>query len=153
MTATFFEEKSFYSPCSNFVAILLFTTKCLNITTNLFDDFCLYHTQCNNCRKGRSNTAENYLRHIFSKKIYHKCRMSHLLTILATIPRHSGGQEGLFSKRCYFSEFSQNLKSCEDSSGSITSLVCTALVGSLHNLWCGLLLYPRNWQCESQRIG
>ena len=90
-TATFFEKKSFYRPCSNFVATLSLHTKCLDIATNLFDDFCLYYTQCRNCRKSRWNTTVNYLRHILAKKIYHKCRMSHLLTIFATIPRHSGG--------------------------------------------------------------
>ena len=66
--ATLFQEKSFYRPCSNFVAILSLHTKCLDITTNLFDDFCLYYTHYNNCRKGWSNAAENYLRHILAKK-------------------------------------------------------------------------------------
>ena len=27
-------------------------------------------------------------------------------------------------------------------------MVCTAIIGSLHNLWCGLLFYPYHWQCE-----
>lgn len=27
-------------------------------------------------------------------------------------------------------------------------MVCTAIIGSLHNLWCGLLLYPQQRQCE-----
>ena len=38
-------------------------------------------------------------------------------------------------------KFSQNLKRNEDDSSSTTSLVCTAIIGSLHNLWCGLLFY------------
>ena len=33
-------------------------------------------------------------------------------------------------------------------SSSTASLVCTASNGSLHNLWCGLLLYPVQRQCE-----
>ena len=81
----------FIVPVQILSPLYYYQRKCLDIATNLFDDFCLYYTHYNNCRKGRSNTAENYLRHIFSKKIYHKCRMSHLLTIFATIPRHSGG--------------------------------------------------------------
>ena len=31
---------------------------------------------------------------------------------------------------------------CEDDSSSTTSMVCTANSGFIHNLWCGLLLYP-----------
>ena len=45
-------------------------------------------------------------------------------------------------------KFSQNLKWDEDDNSSITSLVCTAFVGYLHNLWCGLLFYPFHRQCE-----
>ena len=45
-------------------------------------------------------------------------------------------------------KFSQSLNWNEDDSDSTTSLVCTAIIGSLHNLWCGLLLYPFQRQCE-----
>ena len=45
-------------------------------------------------------------------------------------------------------KFSQNLKRYEDGRNSITSLVCTAIIGFLHILWCGLLLYPYRRQCE-----
>ena len=89
----------------------------------------------------------------FSKKNYHRYRISHLLTIFATIPHHSSGQDGHFSKKVLLKlsskiKFSQNLKRYEDDSSSTTSLVCTVLSGSLHNLWCGLLFYPYRRQCE-----
>ena len=45
-------------------------------------------------------------------------------------------------------KFSQNLKRYEDDGSSTTSLVCTALIGSLHIHWCGLLFYPYRRQCE-----
>ena len=38
-------------------------------------------------------------------------------------------------------KFSQSLNRDEDDSNGTTSLVCTAITGSLHNLWCGLLFY------------
>ena len=33
----------------------------------------------------------------------------------------------------------------EDDGNSTTSLICTAILGSIHNLWCGLLFYPFQW--------
>ena len=42
----------------------------------------------------------------------------------------------------FIGKFSQNFPRHKDDSSSTTSLVCTALVGSLHNLWCGLMFYP-----------
>ena len=49
-------------------------------------------------------------------------------------------------------KFSQSLNRDEDDSDSTTSLVCTATIGYLHNLGCGLLLYPSQRQCEKPDI-
>ena len=81
-----------------------------------------------------------------AKKIYHKCRILHLLTIFALFI----GQSPLsrhFSKRCYWNNLLKSnfatLNFREDCSSSTTSLVCTAIIGLLrHILWCGLLYYP-----------
>ena len=45
-------------------------------------------------------------------------------------------------------KFSQNFYVAKIIGSSTTSLVCTALIGSLHNLWCGLLSLPATRQCE-----
>jgi hypothetical protein len=48
----------------------------------------------------------------------------------------------------FIGKFSQNFPRHEDDSSSTTSLVCTAIIGFLHSLWCGLLFYPVSRQCE-----
>ena len=41
----------------------------------------------------------------------------------------------------FIDEILAKFLSCEDGDDGTTSLVCTALSGSLHILWCGLLFY------------
>jgi len=53
---------------------------------------------------------------------------------------HSGGQGVI--EIIFIDEILAKFLCCEDGSNGTASLVCTALSGSLHILWCGLLLYP-----------
>ena len=89
----------------------------------------------------------------FYKKYHLVEIISHFFINFVTIPRHSSVQEGHVFNKVLLKlsskiKFSQNLKRYEDDGSSTTSLVCTALIGSLHIHWCGLLFYPYRRQCE-----
>ena len=67
--------------------------------------------------------------------------------------RSSNGKEGHFDKKVLLTlssivKFSQNFKVAKIIGNGTTSLVCTAIIGFLHILWCGLLFLPATRQCE-----
>ena len=86
-----------------------------------------------------------------------KITLSHLFVKFVAIPFRSSGSEEHFDKKVLlklsFILKSRKFERCEDNSNGTTSLVCTAHIGFIHILWCGLLFYPQQRQCESQRMG
>ena len=106
----------------------------IKITRQIFPDFCFYIVRL---EKSTSHyfTIKNLLeifinRQILSEKLFYLCKAT---------PQWSAK---VLLKLSSSDKFSQNLKWNEDDSNSTTSLVCTAIIGFSHILWCGLLFYP-----------
>ncbi|WP_419089938.1 hypothetical protein, partial [Phocaeicola sp.] len=53
----------------------------------------------------------------------------------------------------FIGKFSQNFPVAKIMDGSTTSLVCIAIIGFLHILWCGLLSLSATRQCEKPTNG
>ena len=113
-------EECFYSPCSNFVAPLIL------------------------CNLYVSQHSLSWIR----KDLWRNCNnFQHLLLSLPLPFRRTveqSARNGTFLVKgvieiIFIGKFSQNFPRHEDDDDSTTSLVCTAIVGFSHILWCGLL--------------
>ena len=98
-----------------------------------------------------------YLCPLWANLHVYVCCLGKLYYLCPEFRRHSGGVRKDFTEKVLLKlssdvKFSQSLNRDEDDSNGTTSLVCTATIGSLHNLWCGLLLYPSQRQCEKPDI-
>ena len=76
---------------------------------------------------------------IFFVKIY-KTIVDIIKSFSTFVPYLGSGGQGVI-EIIFFDEIFAKFLCCEDGDDGTTSLVCTAVLGFLHILWCGLLFY------------
>ena len=91
--------------------------------------------------------------HLWSNLHAYICYLGKLYYLCHEFRHHSGGVRKFLIEKVLLKlsskiKFSQSLSAVKMIAVAPHRLVCTAVIGSLHNLWCGLLLYPQQRQCE-----
>ena len=126
LMATFFRKKSFYSPCSNFVAVVNFAIESFhNLCILGGDKIGMFLSLLDQIQKLRILSPEKIAtpRLIISKNID---RDIHLFINFVTIPDYRGGWNYFYLQKVLLRlsskiKFSQNLKRYEGGSSSTTS--------------------------------